>query len=778
MSRRIIFTSLLVFSLINVSLSTIGMKTSIIKAEDELTELPIWVDSHKWIYDMGFNFETDMFRVNAIISRLCAEVSGTKLVNDREHYKLIITSDSLDGNVYIANLNGPDIFGVMGGYAYVDKVTLGMTEFSFQFDGWVKVLNKNIPMEFKMNMNFFPVFDFFNFPINPSEQSWEMNIDKVVISAEVDIHLDIKPLHYEYIATDEFPDTIYLDDILYKSYPHIDGQYKTFVIGGIWGSKSELFYVPELGFLAKASETINIDGTKANFELDLLETNFLVGNNPPDTPVFVSAPDSGNEGEALSFTVKGTDPDGDDIDYYIDWGDGSNTGWLIGYSSDEPCIQVHTWENMGIYNIIVKTRDENQLESQMSDPYSISILGDPSTFFTIDKIHIKDPIDLGTEAELYYEIILTDENFNQKNYFHHNTHNGKYSGDWGAGSNTWKPGKTHEIKTETKTLDIAIKVFDKDGGLELNNDDLADVSGCDEPDNNGKDDIENVPGRYKRGAVFHQTYDLINDTLAEYSSNYQDYKDYYKISTDLGEYITSGDYIPDESTGDEEFMEEENDCKVWFTIDTNYKSPIAQAEIITPENSRRKGYDIEFAGTVIHGKPDYSWIWDFGDGHISYEQNPKHSFDIVGSYLVNLKVRDEFGQTHQTSFTIQITKNTNPDNLQIKGPNTGKKGEMHTYEFSADDDDGDTIKYYIEWGDGTNTGWLGPFESGVTVTKDHLWKNKGDYTLIFKAKDCFNGETTRHYTVSMPKYKAFSRFFLSDFLQNLFDLLFSKTKYF
>ncbi|WP_299589220.1 ExeM/NucH family extracellular endonuclease [uncultured Microbulbifer sp.] len=38
-----------------------------------------------------------------------------------------------------------------------------------------------------------------------------------------------------------------------------------------------------------------------------------------------------------------------------------------------------------------------------------------------------------------------------------------------------------------------------------------------------------------------------------------------------------------------------------------------------------------------------SWFWDFGDGASSTEQNPGHSFDIAGSYLVRLQVEDDRG---------------------------------------------------------------------------------------------------------------------------------------
>ena len=38
-----------------------------------------------------------------------------------------------------------------------------------------------------------------------------------------------------------------------------------------------------------------------------------------------------------------------------------------------------------------------------------------------------------------------------------------------------------------------------------------------------------------------------------------------------------------------------------------------------------------------------SWLWDFGDGNMSTEQNPIHLYKLVGTYTVSLTVTDEQG---------------------------------------------------------------------------------------------------------------------------------------
>jgi hypothetical protein len=52
------------------------------------------------------------------------------------------------------------------------------------------------------------------------------------------------------------------------------------------------------------------------------------------------------------------------------------------------------------------------------------------------------------------------------------------------------------------------------------------------------------------------------------------------------------------------------------------------------------GENIEFQGTASGGIAPYNWTWNFGDGNISYLQNPIHNYSANGTYVVNLTVHD------------------------------------------------------------------------------------------------------------------------------------------
>jgi hypothetical protein len=71
----------------------------------------------------------------------------------------------------------------------------------------------------------------------------------------------------------------------------------------------------------------------------------------------------------------------------------------------------------------------------------------------------------------------------------------------------------------------------------------------------------------------------------------------------------------------------------------------------------------------------------------------------------------------------------------ISGPSKGKINVTYTFFANATDLDGDALYYWFDWGDGNNTGWLGPINSGSVMNAKHSWSNKGSFTIKVKAKD-------------------------------------------
>ncbi|MBE3121920.1 MAG: PKD domain-containing protein [Thermoplasmata archaeon] len=75
------------------------------------------------------------------------------------------------------------------------------------------------------------------------------------------------------------------------------------------------------------------------------------------------------------------------------------------------------------------------------------------------------------------------------------------------------------------------------------------------------------------------------------------------------------------------------------------------------------------------------------------------------------------------------------------GPSTGNVGVEYDFTASTTDPDTDDIYYLFDWGDGNDSGWLGPFASGATATGSYTWSAIGDYDVKVKAKDVNDAES-------------------------------------
>jgi len=95
-------------------------------------------------------------------------------------------------------------------------------------------------------------------------------------------------------------------------------------------------------------------------------------NDPPNTPT-IDGPTSGQAGTEYTYTSSTSDPNGDQVFYLFDWGDGTNSGWTDPHPSGATASASHTWTTQGNYQIKAKARDTNFAESDWSDPLSVSM---------------------------------------------------------------------------------------------------------------------------------------------------------------------------------------------------------------------------------------------------------------------------------------------------------------------------------------------------------------------------------------------------------------------
>jgi hypothetical protein len=94
---------------------------------------------------------------------------------------------------------------------------------------------------------------------------------------------------------------------------------------------------------------------------------------PPDEPAKPAGETRGKVGEIYNYTTYATDPNGDQLYYLWDWGDGTRSRWLGPYHSGEKIMASHIWNKEGEYEIKVKARDTYNLESDWSEPLTVSM---------------------------------------------------------------------------------------------------------------------------------------------------------------------------------------------------------------------------------------------------------------------------------------------------------------------------------------------------------------------------------------------------------------------
>lgn len=743
--------------------------------EPRQADLPIWYEKNFWQYDMDFVFTVRkipsgirLMKVNADITDMIATVDDIVNRGGEEAYKLDIDGE-ISGKIEVPIIGDfASIRGDFSGNAYVSVDTLAMKEFVFNVDGSVFVFGSWHTLIFDMSMTFSPRFDFFDFPIFENEDTWQVDIDQATLNANV--YIDI----FGGWSDTYSESTEFVDNMNYKDFEEKNG-YDCFLIGGDWGNPSNLWYAPNAGFLAKIEESIFFtneeDGyeIQSDFNLDLEDTSYNADNHPPEKPVKPDGPTEGVTGESYSYSTVTSDREDDNLYYKFDWGDGSDLQWVGPFDSGEELTVEHIWENKGSFSVRVRAKDDSGA-SEWSDSLSVIIAGDPQFNCTISFVKEKDYIDIGSEPEWYYQFILYDKNYDVIST--DNVYNQNDNGDW-ISNITWEPDFSHIYNVESRYVNFALKLYDHDTLVEGGWEDMADISGCKDPDDQGADNVaDNVADAfnfYKRGAVFHGTYDLVASEMFSFSETASDKRDKWG-RIDATTYSTSGDYTPDSSTGDEGVIPDaENDAKMFFKVEDDYELPSCFASVSTDEDNFRPTVEINFSGSVSDGVPGYFWNWDFDDGTTSNVQNPSHSFDIGGIYNVILTVTDGFSQTTNSEIIVNIPYNNEPV-LSVPSMNWDKKKDEISFSVHYKDSDGDNPvvkKLFVDGKSYSLKGYGSNSDYTLTLSEDEI--GRGSHIYYFHFEDGFGGVSETE-----PKsFKGTSFFDLFNFqiLENILELI-------
>ncbi len=189
--------------------------------------------------------------------------------------------------------------------------------------------------------------------------------------------------------------------------------------------------------------------------------------------------------------------------------------------------------------------------------------------------------------------------------------------------------------------------------------------------------------------------------------------------------------------------------------------------------------DIDITATASDGNMPYTYMWDLdGDEEQIYDDYTSNDGEFIwswsesGDFDIFLKVVDDDGREAFDSASVHINPGENlpperPD--PPTGPNNGKFSKVYTYIASTTDPNEDQIEYMFDWGDGTTSGWLGPYDSGEECSASHKW-GYGSYQIKVKARDTTDFVETDwsdSLSISMPKAKTFKNTVLYNLLLHL-----------
>jgi hypothetical protein len=97
------------------------------------------------------------------------------------------------------------------------------------------------------------------------------------------------------------------------------------------------------------------------------------------------------------------------------------------------------------------------------------------------------------------------------------------------------------------------------------------------------------------------------------------------------------------------------------------------------------------------------------------------------------------------------TENYPPEQPDISGPSYITAGDEYIYGFETTDPEGDDVYYFVDWGDGTYSGWIGPYYSGTEAAAHHTYAEKGTITIHAKAKDNYGAES--EWSTYIPEWR-------------------------
>ncbi len=513
--------------------------------------------------------------------------------------------------------------------------------------------------------------------------------------------------------------------------------------------------LPSLGLILHEYRNPNLQATITPVEFS------AVWEASDSESVFIPAPPSGpsfgSAGVSYTYSVGGSASSlGHPIQYFIDWGDGTNSGWLaVGTTSASK-----TWTIGGAYTVRAKARCSihTDIASTWSDGLTVTIesvspptslsgptTGVPNQSYTYTAGGAVSSAGHPVEYQFDWKGDGTDLSF------------------WGSGTQTksWTTGGVYTVRARARCATHNDVVSEWTSGLIVT---IELVSKPSKPTGPSSGDLGVIYTFSTGGAVSNlghpveYQFDWGDGTLSDWGpatrthtwNNYADFKIKARARC-----VTHPTVVSDWSDA------------LTFSIELitvpfieDYAPPARGSIYITSDViTGRKGtaYSFGFHSAVSNLGHALEHQFDWGDGTFSQWGGPyikawPNSKPFPG-YIIRVRARcvDHPSVVSDWSSGLEVLIDyITPPNIP-SGPTSGTTDTAYTYSTGGSTSEiGQKIQYRFHWGDGTDSDWL-PVDI-VSVPK--VWMIQGTYTIRTEARGWdFLGaaESTEHFSYYSPE---------------------------
>ena len=143
--------------------------------------------------------------------------------------------------------------------------------------------------------------------------------------------------------------------------------------------------------------TLVPSGSQYLVRVGAIDEFFNVGSDTSDSPFSINyfipsipqmnGPTQGGNGIPFTYSVLASDPQGEQIYYKWNWGDGNETTWLGPFTSNVTTTETYSWARDGTYELRVKAMNTGGTESNWSTPHQM-VVAEQVNFSNVQLGHI------------------------------------------------------------------------------------------------------------------------------------------------------------------------------------------------------------------------------------------------------------------------------------------------------------------------------------------------------------------------------------------------------